>query len=212
MRIVKEAEIRRSEILDAAESLFLTKGYDKATIIDILKATGIAKGTFYYHFSSKEEVMDGIIDRIVDRDAALAQKIIDEPDIPIEEKFFRFFMGQQVKPGDSKEKVLSHFNQAPNPEFRQKSLVKTILRLSPLLADLVEQGKRELKFRTDHPRAVIEFLLASSTVMFDPGLFSWTPEEYQERSRSFISIMETVLGAKAGSFDYIFTMLEDYRK
>lgn len=67
-RVVKEAEARRNEILDAAEILFTGKGYAKTTIIDILEAVGIAKGTFYYHFKSKEEVMDAIIDRIVEGD------------------------------------------------------------------------------------------------------------------------------------------------
>ena len=53
-RIVKEADERRNEILDAAETLFTEKGYSKTTIIDILNQVGIAKGTFYYYFKSKE--------------------------------------------------------------------------------------------------------------------------------------------------------------
>ena len=61
-RIVKEADERRNEILDAAETL-LQKRVLKTTIIDILNQVGIAKGTFYYYFKSKEEVMDAIIER-----------------------------------------------------------------------------------------------------------------------------------------------------
>ena len=68
MRIVKEAEERRNEILDAAERLFSGKGYNHTTINHILDEVQIAKGTFYYYFKSKEEVMDAIIDRVNSRD------------------------------------------------------------------------------------------------------------------------------------------------
>lgn len=53
-RIVKEADERRNEILDAAETLFTEKGYSKTTIIDILNQVGIAKGTFYYLINNSD--------------------------------------------------------------------------------------------------------------------------------------------------------------
>ena len=73
MRIIKEYEERRKEILETAERLFLTKGYTKTTVNDILKEIGIAKGTFYHYFKSKEEVMDEIIMRIIKEDVAKAE-------------------------------------------------------------------------------------------------------------------------------------------
>ena len=67
MRIVKEAEERREEILDAAEKLFAAKGFDNTSTGDILDAVGIARGTLYYHFKSKEDILDGVIQRVTDR-------------------------------------------------------------------------------------------------------------------------------------------------
>lgn len=63
MRVVKEAAIRKNEILDAAEHLFVTKGFDKTSTNDILSEVGIARGTLYYHFKSKEEILDALIMR-----------------------------------------------------------------------------------------------------------------------------------------------------
>ena len=77
-RIVKEADERRNEILDAAETLITEKGYSKTTIIDILNQVGIAKGTFYYYFKSKEEVMDAIIERFIEQDVQKARLIAME--------------------------------------------------------------------------------------------------------------------------------------
>ena len=47
MRIVKDAEERREEILDVAERLFGTKGFDHTSTNDILAEIGIARGTLY---------------------------------------------------------------------------------------------------------------------------------------------------------------------
>ncbi len=79
MRIVKEYEERRKEILETAERLFLTKGYTKTTVNDILKEIGIAKGTFYHYFKSKEEVMDEIIMRIIKEDVTKAKGLSPIP-------------------------------------------------------------------------------------------------------------------------------------
>ena len=61
MRIVKEAEERKNEILDVAGKLFGKKGYDATSTNDILKEIGIARGTLYYHFKSKEDILDAMI-------------------------------------------------------------------------------------------------------------------------------------------------------
>ncbi|MCZ2991280.1 TetR/AcrR family transcriptional regulator, partial [Acinetobacter baumannii] len=92
MRIVKEYEERRKEILETAERLFLTKGYTKTTVNDILKEIGIAKGTFYHYFKSKEEVMDEIIMRIIKEDVTKAKRIVSNPDIPVLDKLFKILM------------------------------------------------------------------------------------------------------------------------
>lgn len=104
MRIVKEYEERRKEILETAERLFLTKGYTKTTVNDILKEIGIAKGTFYHYFKSKEEVMDEIIMRIIKEDVTKAKRIVSNHDIPVLDKLFKILMEQSPKSGDVKEK------------------------------------------------------------------------------------------------------------
>ena len=57
----KEGEVRKQEILDTSLQLFETTGYNKTTIQVILNEVGIGKGTFYYYFKSKEEILDTIV-------------------------------------------------------------------------------------------------------------------------------------------------------
>ncbi|MDA2665241.1 MULTISPECIES: TetR/AcrR family transcriptional regulator [unclassified Bacillus cereus group] len=207
MRIVKEYEERRKEILETAERLFLTKGYTKTTVNDILKEIGIAKGTFYHYFKSKEEVMDEIIIRIIKEDVAKAKVIVSNPNIPVLEKLFRVLMEQSPKSGDIKDKMIEQFHQPNNAEMHQKSLVQSIIHLSPLLTEILEQGIEEGIFSTSYPQETIELLLSSAQVIFDDGLFQWKPEEMMRRVKAYIKMMEVSVGAKEGSFNYMLEVL-----
>ncbi|PFZ02072.1 TetR family transcriptional regulator [Bacillus wiedmannii] len=207
MRIVKEYEERRKEILETAERLFITKGYTKTTVNDILKEIGIAKGTFYHYFKSKEEVMDEIIMRVIKDDVAKAKVIVSNPNIPVLEKLFRVLMEQSPKSGDVKDKMIEQFHQPNNAEMHQKSIVQSIIHLSPVLAEILEQGIDEGVFSTPYPQETIELLLSSAQVIFDEGLFQWEPEEMMRRAKAYINMMEASVGAKEGSFNYMLEVL-----
>ncbi|WP_074606348.1 TetR/AcrR family transcriptional regulator [Bacillus cereus group sp. BfR-BA-01350] len=211
MRIVKEYEERRKEILETAERLFITKGYTKTTVNDILKEIGIAKGTFYHYFKSKEEVMDEIIMRIIKEDVAKAKVIVSNPNIPVLEKLFRVLMEQSPKSGDIKDKMIEQFHQPNNAEMHQKSLVQSIIHLSPVLTEILEQGIEEGIFSTSYPQETIELLLSSAQVIFDDGLFQWKPEEMMRRVKAYIKMMEVSVGAKEGSFNYMLEVLMKQR-
>jgi len=57
-RIVKSPDERRSELVAAAQQLFYTKCHERTTVSDIVKAVGIAQGTFYYYFGSKQAILE----------------------------------------------------------------------------------------------------------------------------------------------------------
>jgi AcrR family transcriptional regulator len=60
------AEVRRAQILEAALECFAIRGYHTATMDDLVRASGLSKGTLYWHFSSKEEVFLSLFDRFVE--------------------------------------------------------------------------------------------------------------------------------------------------
>ncbi|WPK10910.1 TetR/AcrR family transcriptional regulator [Lysinibacillus louembei] len=207
MRIVKEHEERRTEILNTAQTLFATKGYTKTTINDILQAIGIAKGTFYHYFKSKEEVLDAIIERIIQADVAKAQHIASDSTLSAMEKIFAILLAQAPQQDPYKEQLIEHFHQPDNAEMHQKSLVQAIVHLSPILTEVIEQGIEENIFHTNYPQETVEFLLVSAQVIFDDGFFQWQPEEMLQRATAFVQLIERALGAKEGSFQKMLDIL-----
>lgn len=206
MRISKAPEERRKEILDVAEKLFSTKGYVHTTINDILKTIGIAKGTFYYHFQSKEAVMDAIVERFIEEGVKVAEQIAANPDLNAQEKIFQIIMAQNPEAG-RKEKMIEELHRVNNAEMHQKSLVETIVQLTPILTKVIEQGIEEGVFRTPYPKETVEVLLVSSGFLFDEGIFQWDPNEQMDKAVAFTYILEKTIGAEQGSFSYLLTKL-----
>jgi AcrR family transcriptional regulator len=71
----KPADVRRTDLLDAAEELVLQQGADGFTVEDVTTGAGVAKGTFYLHFTNKANLLDALRDRYVRRfaEAQLAE-------------------------------------------------------------------------------------------------------------------------------------------
>ena len=67
MRDVKEPEIRRAEIMDAAMMLFMEKGYTNTTTQDIVDKVNISRGLLYYHFKNKEDILYCLVEQYSDR-------------------------------------------------------------------------------------------------------------------------------------------------
>ena len=63
-------EATRLRILDAATEVFSEKGYHGSAVDDIVKASRTSKGSFYFHFPSKQEIFFALVDRLI---AALAR-------------------------------------------------------------------------------------------------------------------------------------------
>ena len=64
-RVIKSAQDRRRDIMEAAVAVFAGKGVAGATVADITHAAGVAKGTFYLYFDSKEHVVAALRERFV---------------------------------------------------------------------------------------------------------------------------------------------------
>ncbi|MGH2674857.1 MAG: TetR family transcriptional regulator [Actinomycetota bacterium] len=65
-RVTKPPDERRQELMDAAVPILAEKGIPKTTVADITDAAGVAKGTFYLYYASKEHLLGAIKERLVD--------------------------------------------------------------------------------------------------------------------------------------------------
>ena len=205
MRVVKEAAERRNEILDAAEVLFVTKGYDKTSTNDILDKVQIARGTLYYHFKSKEDILNAMIDRINSSLFAKAEAIAKDSSIPVIERIVMTITSLRVNT-DIGNEIITQVHKPQNAllhQKMQKSLVDGIL---PILVKLVEEGNAQGIFNAKFPKETTEMLVLYSTIAFDDD-YDESPESVQMRITAFLYNVERLLGAKEGSVQSVMMKL-----
>jgi AcrR family transcriptional regulator len=74
-RVTKRPEERREDLLDAALRVFVERGISTATVSDITGSAGVAKGTFYLYFESKEALLGALKERFIDELIAHASSL-----------------------------------------------------------------------------------------------------------------------------------------
>lgn len=202
MRTVKKPDVRRNEILNAAELLFTQKGYAKTTVNDVLSMLGIAKGTFYYYFASKEALMEAMVARAIDTGIAAVEALVNDDALSAGDKL-RLVITSSDPEADRRDALAGELHRADNAELHLHSLVESVRRLAPLITRIVEQGIAEGSFSTPCPEETVELLLVASQFLLDTGIFGSDGDVLLRRAKAFAHVMETSLGARPGSFSYI---------
>lgn len=198
MRVVKEADERRNEILDTADELFAQKGFDGTSTNDILEKVGIARGTLYYHFKSKEEILDSLIERYNVRLLCAAQEVASDKSIPIVERIIRVVMALNIS-GGSSEEIMDHIHKPQNALMHQKIQKVIINGVPPILTGIILEGIEQGMFNTPFPYECMEMVVIYATTVFDDDMITMTNEERFSRMVAFISNVERLLGAESGS-------------
>ena len=82
---MRKGEKRKKELLNIAYDMFLTRGYENTHVDEIIEKAQIAKGTYYYYFQSKEQMLEEVIDMMIENETERASQII-RMDIPVPQK------------------------------------------------------------------------------------------------------------------------------
>lgn len=216
-RIVNEKEYRekRNEILDVALRIVYTKGFEQLAIHDILDALQISKGAFYHYFSSKQELLEALVERLSDDGLNVLIPIIEDPNLTALEKLEHYF-DSAVRWKDAQLDLilglLRIWYADENAVVREKVTQKGTKDITPLFQKLIHQGIREGSMQSDYPDQIGE-LVVGIFVQFSETLaqqlFVYASDDPEQRSlflkklteviAVYTNTVERVLGAAPGS-------------
>ena len=77
MRVVKKPEERKAEMVAAAAKLFAEQGFVRTSVAEIVSAVDVAKGLFYYYFTTKDDMVKAVVEGYCSYLGALAGQIAD---------------------------------------------------------------------------------------------------------------------------------------
>ena len=160
---VAEQAARREAILDAAQRLILSNGYERLTVQDILEELQISKGAFYHYFDSKPAVVEALTERLVDDSERALARIAEDPELGATAKLQRFF-GEIIRWKSARQNLmvamLPVWYAPDNLAFRMLVDRATAKRLAPLLSLIVRQGVDEHQFATAYPQQAGAIIVA----------------------------------------------------
>ena len=211
-RVVKEHDYaaRRNEILDVARQLVYTKGYEQMSIQDILDALKISKGAFYHYFNSKQSLLDGLIEQMLDDADQVLRPILESKDLPAIEKMRRYLdTGGRWKVSQKAFMLglLRIWHTDSNVLMRQKQEAAAMKRIAPMLAEIIRQGIAEGAFTTKYPDEFGSMIVGLSRGFEDKIaglLLAEKPppdalEQLEAALGAYSESMERILGAPDGS-------------
>ncbi|WP_374573010.1 TetR/AcrR family transcriptional regulator [Phenylobacterium sp.] len=211
-RVKKPPVERRAELMDCAQALFLSRGYEATTVNDILARAGLSKGAFYHHFDSKEALLDALTERMAARIVADAEAIIGDASRDALERLNAFLaQGRQWKVEQARllrgmyEAVLKSENAA----LYQRLVAASTRVVAPALTRLVEEGVRQGVFRPPAPALVAEVLLSLANARqavwlqamadAEAGELDAAAERLEARMADEAAVVERLLGVAPGA-------------
>ncbi len=180
-------------ILSSARTLFSEKGYDQTPVEEICALAGIAKGTFFYHFESKQSIVRYILAMQMDeyRDQ-LAQQMDSLHDAISRAEYFIAALIEQT---DTAPETDSYFKDTPAEWYDTVLREERARTLLPLLEDVVFEGIEKGYFRVKNPdvcSAIVFYGIDSLLQKANAG----TPDLYsgiREMATKILGLKETTL-------------------
>ena len=203
-RIVKKPDERKKEIIQAARELFQVKEYDKMTMRDLMDKLNIAKGTIYHYFSSKEDLLEAVVEDLIDEELKRKTRLMESTQcrgLNALEKF-RVLVTTDTM-AEENEQLLENLHHPGNTIMHTRQLGRYLLKLAPVFAAVFEEGCEQKIFKTDHPLECAEFILAGFQFLTDLGFYPWSKNQLARRMAAFPSLIESQLNAPKGAFDFL---------
>lgn len=189
------------QILDALKTLIVENKGSACSVSDIAQQAGIGKGSIYYYFKSKDEILNALVERTYDGIIKNCKKTIEESQfsaLPKIELLMKSYLSNGIE-----DSINRYLHDPHNADIHQKSLAKILMALTPILAAIIEQGIEENTFQCTYPMAFSELILSEFCFVFDYGLFTWTLEERITKLHAVAEVMERSLVVPAGSFSFL---------
>ncbi len=195
-------------ILDVAQRLFLTKGYEDTSIQNIIDGLGgLSKGAVYHHFKSKEEIFNAVGDRYNEQVIRELKLVRDDPELTGHAKLKKMFC---LSLASSERDIV--FTIAPNMLENPKLLVMQMREIfwdvvPYYIQPVIEEGVADGSIHTKFPRELSEVITMLTNLWLNPMVIETDVDSMEKRVR-FFDLMLKNMGIDLLDEQ----MLESYRR
>lgn len=196
-------------ILNSAEELMysISRPKGEITVDMIAKNAGIGKGSIYYYFKSKDEIIDSVIERCYTTAINEYFSIISNADNTFEKMKILFCSMLKEEFLDSSKNVLMALHLQDDIVMHYKMMTIAIKTISPILSRILIDGTKEGTVQTDSPKDSAEMMIAMLTLLLNNANSAADNESISIKLRLYAKILETCLKTKPGSFEFLYSSM-----
>lgn len=206
--------LRRDAILDVAERLIRTRGYEGISVQDVQDELGVSRGAIYHYFASKADLVEAVVERIAGGIEVVLTGIADDPTLSAPAKLQRVFEAAgawKAQRRDLLVALLQTWFSNDNARVRDRLLTISGRRLGPVIARIVRQGCADGTFTATYPDEAARILVALlngsgdgiGRMLLDSEAGAVVFEDIERLVHAHDEAIERILGLAPGSFQMI---------
>ncbi|MEG1683580.1 MAG: TetR/AcrR family transcriptional regulator [Oscillospiraceae bacterium] len=180
-------------ILEEALKLFMEKGYEHTSIQDIINNLGgLSKGAIYHHFKSKEEIFEGVCQKIGAENQIYYDKMRDDPTKNGYEKLKNLIRSAYTNPNN--DAVLAMMDQImSDPKFLMNQIHESYELVAPrYIEPIIREGMADGSLQTDYPAELAGVLITLLNVWVNPMIQKMTSLEIRKKVEFFDLLLQGI--------------------
>ncbi len=178
-------------ILDAAEELFIERGYRETTMVDIAALAGMSPANLYRHFADKEDIAVGCCRRRLERQYQVMREVLERKRLKASVRLEEFILA-----------LLRHTYDETHSMPKMNRMIEVVLSSRPELihemlsniqsriAEILAQGNAQEEFAVDNVMATAESVFSAISTYYNPLMMHLYPlPEFERRARAMAKLL-----------------------
>lgn len=154
-------ESRNRQLIDASIAVFSAKGVSATSVDDIVRAAGVAKGTFYLYFATKDDAVNAVAERMIEGVASRIEAIATDPARSPVERLLAFGAGiAEVGDAPYERDLIEILHRPENRALHDRMSERAFARLTPSFERIIGDGVERGQFRPQDARRSAAYVMA----------------------------------------------------
>ena len=196
---------KREQILDAMQELMGSSNAQAISVSDIAQKAGIGKGSIYYYFSSKNDIIDAVIERSYSRVLDAGKELAASSHMDAFKKMELIYHACLDSSTElRRQEAIGTFNEQQESAFIHQKFARIIItRLKPILTDIIRQGMEEGTIHCEYPEETAQIVLTVLTITLDNNLIPADQDQIGRILTAFTQRQEKSMDIPAHTLEFV---------
>ena len=196
---------KREQILDAMQELMGSSNAQAISVSDIAQKAGIGKGSIYYYFSSKNDIIDAVIERYYSLVLDAGKELAASSHMDAFKKMELIYHACLDSSTElRRQEAIGTFNEQQESAFIHQKFARIIItRLKPILTDIIRQGMEEGTIHCEYPEETAQIVLTVLTITLDNNLIPADQDQIGRILTAFTQMQEKSMDIPAHTLEFV---------